>query len=224
MSLQDRNALVTGAGSGLGRALALQLAMRGARVAACGRRLTALQQTAESAPGSIFPFVLDVTSSVEVEEGVDAILAKLGSIDVLINNAAVFPPKCPVESLAVTDWDRAMVTNVRGPFLLMRKIIPLMKQTGWGRVLNISAPLKHLPGAAAYCASKCALDSLTKAAAYELRGTGVLVNAVEPPMMDTEMHQGGAAPSEVAPRILEWVDLPDDGPTGRVVKIESSGA
>ncbi|MFQ3670797.1 MAG: SDR family oxidoreductase, partial [Verrucomicrobiia bacterium] len=123
------------------------------------------------------------------------------------------------ESRAV-DFDRAMATNVRGPFLLMRAVIPSMRAAGGGRIVNVSAPLKHFPTASAYCASKCALDSLTKAVALELRGTDVLVNGVEPPLMDTEMHVGGKAPGDCVGPVLDLAALPPGGATGRVVKIE----
>jgi len=94
-----------------------------------------------------------------------------------------------------------------------------MIQRGTGRIVNISAPIKHLPKATAYCASKCALDSLTKAVSYELKGTDVLVNAVEPPFLDTEMHKGGKKPEEVVAQVLEVAALGAGSPSGRIIKI-----
>ena len=103
--------------------------------------------------------------------------------------------------------------------MLIRAILPGMIQRGFGRILNISAPIKHLPKASAYCASKCALDSLTKAVGYELKGVDVIINAVEPPFLDTEMHKGGKKPEEVVAQILELVALDAESQSGRIVKI-----
>jgi 3-oxoacyl-[acyl-carrier protein] reductase len=124
-----------------------------------------------------------------------------------------------VQDLPVEEWDKIMATNVRGPYLLMRAILPSMIQRGFGRILNISAPIKHLPKASAYCASKCALDSLTKAVSYELKGLDILVNAVEPPFLDTEMHKGGKKPEEVVAPILEMAVLEPGSQSGRIVKL-----
>ena len=112
-----------------------------------------------------------------------------------------------------------MATNVRGPYLMIRAILPGMIQRGFGRILNISAPIKHLPKASAYCASKCALDSLTKAVGYELKGVDVIINAVEPPFLDTEMHKGGKRAEEVVTPIMELVAAETGSQSGRIVKI-----
>jgi NAD(P)-dependent dehydrogenase (short-subunit alcohol dehydrogenase family) len=124
-----------------------------------------------------------------------------------------------VQELPIEEWDKIMATNVRGPYLLLRAILPGMIQRGFGRIVNISAPIKHLPKASAYCASKCALDSLTKAVSYELKGLDILVNAVEPPFLDTEMHKGGKKPEEVVAQILGFAALDAGAASGRIVKI-----
>lgn len=223
MSLSDQVAIITGAGSGLGRALALGLAAQGVRLALLGRRGDRLEATAAEARllgAAVWTRPTDISVSLEVADAVEGVRGEFGRIDILINNAAVFPRKAPVHEVDIVDWDQTLATNLRGPFLLMRAVLPVMRAAGTGRIVNISAPLKHFPTASPYCASKCALDSLTKAAALELRGTDVLVNAVEPPMMDTEMHAGGKRPEEVVGRILELALLPPGSPTGRIVKIE----
>ena len=102
---------------------------------------------------------------------------------------------------------------------MIRAILPGMIQRGFGRILNISAPIKHLPKASAYCASKCALDSLTKAVGYELKGVDVIINAVEPPFLDTEMHKGGKKAEEVVAPIMEMAALDAGSQSGRIVKI-----
>ena len=221
MNLKDKVVLITGAGSGLGKALAVAAGQVGAKVICAGRRKDKIQQTADEvnkAGGTGTAVEMDVTDLKSVEKGLK-MAEKVGPIDVLINNAGIITGMKAVQDLPVEEWDKIMATNVRGPYLLMRAILPGMIQRGFGRILNISAPIKHLPKASAYCASKCALDSLTKAVSYELKGLDILVNAVEPPFLDTEMHKGGKKPEEVVVQILELVALDAGSQSGRIVKI-----
>ena len=221
MNLKDKVVLITGAGSGLGKALALAAGQGGAKVICAGRRTDKIQQTSDEVTkvgGVGTALEMDVTDLKSVEKGVK-MAEKVGPIDILINNAGIITGMKAVQDLPVEEWDKIMATNVRGPYLLMRTILPGMIQRGFGRILNISAPIKHLPKASAYCASKCALDSLTKAVSYELKGLDILVNAVEPPFLDTEMHKGGKKPEEVVAQILELVALDTGSQSGRIVKI-----
>jgi 2-deoxy-D-gluconate 3-dehydrogenase len=221
MNLKDKVVLITGAGSGLGKALSVAAGQVGAKVICAGRRKDKIQHTADEvskAGGMGTAVEMDVTDLKSVEKGVK-LAEKVGPIDVLINNAGIITGMKAVQDLPVEEWDKIMATNVRGPYLLMRSILPGMIQRGFGRILSISAPIKHLPKASAYCASKCALDSLTKAISYELKGLDILVNAVEPPFLDTEMHKGGKKPEEVVAQILELVALDAGSQSGRIVKI-----
>jgi NAD(P)-dependent dehydrogenase (short-subunit alcohol dehydrogenase family) len=221
MNLKNKVILITGAGTGLGKAMALVAGQAGAKVICAGRRKDKIQQTADDvnkAGGMGTAVEMDVTDLKSVEKGLK-MAEKVGPIDVLINNAGIITGMKAVQDLPVEEWDKIMATNVRGPYLLMRIILPGMIQRGFGRILNISAPIKHLPKASAYCASKCALDSLTKAVGYELKGVDVIINAVEPPFLDTEMHKGGKKPEEVVAQILELVALEAGSQSGRIVKI-----
>jgi 3-oxoacyl-[acyl-carrier protein] reductase len=221
MNLRDKVILITGAGSGLGKALAIAAGQAGGKVICAGRRKERIQQTAEEVTkeGGLGTAVeMDVTDLKSVEKGIKQ-AEKNGPIEILINNAGIITGMKAVQDLPVEEWDKIMATNVRGPYLLMRAILPGMIQRGFGRILNISAPIKHLPKASAYCASKCALDSLTKAVSYELKGLDILVNAVEPPFLDTEMHKGGKKPEEVVAQILELAVLEAGSQSGRIVKI-----
>ena len=221
MNLKNKVILITGAGTGLGKAMALVAGQAGAKVICAGRRKDKIQQTADEvnkAGGMGTAVEMDVTDLKSVEKGLK-IAEKVGPIDVLINNAGIITGMKAVQDLPVEEWDKIMATNVRGPYLLIRAILPGMIQRGFGRILNISAPIKHLPKASAYCASKCALDSLTKAVGYELKGVDVIINAVEPPFLDTEMHKGGKKPEEVVAQILELVALEAGSQSGRIVKI-----
>ncbi|MDI9397638.1 MAG: SDR family oxidoreductase [Candidatus Pacebacteria bacterium] len=221
MNLLDKVILITGAGTGLGKALALAAGQVGAKVICAGRRKDKIQQTADEvskAGGTGTAVEMDVTDLKSIEKGLK-MAEKVGPIDILINNAGIITGMKAVQDLPVEEWDKIMATNVRGPYLLIRAILPGMIQRGFGRILNISAPIKHLPKASAYCASKCALDSLTKAVGYELKGVDVIINAVEPPFLDTEMHKGGKKPEEVVAQILELVALEAGSQSGRIVKI-----
>ena len=221
MNLRDKVILITGAGSGLGKALAIAAGQAGGKVICAGRRKDRIEQTAAEVTkaGGVGTVVeMDVTDEKSVEKGVKQ-AEKNGPIEILINNAGIITGMKAVQDLPVEEWDKIMATNVRGPYLLLRAILPGMIQRGFGRIVNISAPIKHLPKASAYCASKCALDSLTKAVSYELKGLDILVNAVEPPFLDTEMHKGGKKPEEVVAQILELAALDAGSQSGRIVKI-----
>ena len=221
MNLNNRVMLITGAGSGLGKALAVAAGQAGAKVICAGRRKERIQQTADEvtkAGGAGTAVEMDVTDLKSVEKGLK-MAEKVGPIEILINNAGIITGLKAVQDLPVEEWDKIMATNVRGPYLMIRSILPGMIQRGFGRILNISAPIKHLPKASAYCASKCALDSLTKAVGYELKGVDVIINAVEPPFLDTEMHKGGKKPEEVVAQVMELAMLEAGSQSGRVIKI-----
>ena len=221
MNLKDKVVLITGAGSGLGKALAITAGQAGAKVICAGRRKERIEQTADEvtkAGGMGTAIEMDVTDGKSIEKALK-LAAKVGPIEILINNAGIITGLKAVQALPVEEWDRIMATNVRGPYLMIRSILPGMIQRGFGRIVNISAPIKHLPKASAYCASKCALDSLTKAVGYELKGVDVIINAVEPPFLDTEMHKGGKKPEEVVAQVMELAMLEAGSQSGRVIKI-----
>ena len=221
MNLKNKVILITGAGSGLGKALALVAGQAGAKVICAGRRKDKIQQIAEEvtqAGGVGLAVEMDVTDLKSVEKGLKQ-AEKMGPIEILFNNAGIITGLKAVQDLPIEEWDKIMATNVRGPYLLIRAILPGMIQRGFGRIVNISAPIKHLPKASAYCASKCALDSLTKAVGYELKGVDIIINAVEPPFLDTEMHTGGKKPEEVVAQVMELATLEAGSQSGRIIKI-----
>jgi NAD(P)-dependent dehydrogenase (short-subunit alcohol dehydrogenase family) len=190
----DRTALVTGAGSGIGRAIARALAAEGANVVVVGRRREPLEETAESieaAGGKALAVTADVARAADVEAAVAAAVEHFGSLDVAVNNAGVFRGGAPLADLAEEDWHTQLGVNVTGVFLALRAEIRQMRtQPSGGAIVNIAstfgAHTRH-PGAAAYAATKAAVSVLTRGAALDHIREGIRINAVSPGAVDTPM-------------------------------------
>ncbi len=202
--LHGHVALVTGASRGIGRATALMLARLGASVALLARsadELAATAQQIEAGGGQALALAADVASHGDVLAALSQTTAALGPVDLLINNAALMP----MGALATGDpaeWRYALEVNLLGPYELLRAALPGMLSRGWGRVVNVSskvAVMNQLTNRSAYVTSKAALDRLTLAAAAELAGTGVTINAVYPGVTDTAMQ---AQLRDAAPGLL----------------------
>lgn len=216
------NIIITGAGRGLGRALALELAQPGRRLGLLARTAAELEETASlaRARGAFVHAIpaevgrLDQAPRIALE-----LVDRLGPIDVLIHNASVLGP-VPLALLAdtaVKDFVQAFEVNVLGPFALTRAVLGSMLLRKGGRIVTISsdAAVNAYPSWGAYGASKAALDHLSKTLAAELEGTGVSVLAIDPGEMDTAMHQAAmpeadraalARPAWVAARVVRLID------------------
>lgn len=201
MSLAGRTALVTGAGRGIGAAIAERLAAEGARVAAAARSHEQVEAVAErlrERGDQAAAFACDVTVEHEVARLVREVETTLGPVDVLVANAGA-ATSAPLGRTALDDWNRMLAVNATGPFLCTRAVLDGMKSRGWGRVVVV-ASVAGLAGAryvAAYAASKHAAVGLVRAAAAEAAARGVTVNAVCPGYVDTEMTR------ETVRRIVE---------------------
>ncbi|MEV8047797.1 SDR family NAD(P)-dependent oxidoreductase [Streptomyces griseoluteus] len=189
-----RTVLVTGAGSGIGRGIALAFATEGASVVAAGRTAAPLEETValiEAKGGTAAAITADVSRSEDVRNLVRRTVDRFGSLDVAVNNAGVFRGGAPVADLPEEDWRTLLDINVTGVmFGLQAEIARMRTQPGGGAIVNIASNLgahRRAKGMAAYIASKAAVSALTRAAALDHIADGVRINAVSPGPSDTTM-------------------------------------
>lgn len=191
--LNGKRAVVTGGGTGIGRAIAKALARAGASVVITGRRRALLDEAAheiEKAGGRCHVETMDVTDGAAVSSGLQRIAAALGGIDVLVNNAGTGGPNaCSTDG--PDRWDEIIRTNLDGVFFCCREALRHMPDGG--RVINISSVLGRfgVPGYTAYCASKHGVIGFTKALALEVAARKITVNAICPGWVETEMARQG---------------------------------
>ncbi|MUT65909.1 SDR family NAD(P)-dependent oxidoreductase [Paenibacillus sp. NEAU-GSW1] len=223
MSLLDHKvAVVSGAGSGLGRAASLAFAREGARVVLLGRRLNKLEETAtliqQQTGQDTLILPTDITNEQQIHAAIQQTIDRYGSIHILMNNAGMLEPGTVLE-LTAHEWQQQVATNLTGPFLLTKAILPSMRQSKYGRIINITAGVSRSGsgGYAAYSAAKAGLESLTRTLADEEQEHGILVNLYNPGMLRTEMHATGKDPAVVTPDLIRLASLPLGGPTGTIV-------
>ncbi len=193
--LNGKVAIVTGASRGIGRQIALLFAKEGAKLVITARSIDSLQEVAreimDAGGGEPFIFALDVKDPQKVQELVDKSLDKYKRVDILVNNAGVTRDGLFVR-MSEVDWDEVLDTNLKGTFLCMRAVSkPMMKQR-YGKIINMASVigLTGNAGQANYAASKAGVIALTKSVAKELGSRNVLVNAIAPGFIETEMTQG----------------------------------
>jgi 3-oxoacyl-[acyl-carrier protein] reductase len=217
LDLRGKNAIVTGASRGLGRAIALELAREGCDLAVCARGEDDLAQAAEEfeATGvNVFSELTDVTVTREVHEFVETAAATLGGIDILVNNAGILRDGQLVKvkdgeivgRMEDAQFDAVIAANLKGVFVCGRAVAPVMIRKGWGRILNASSVVGLYGnfGQSNYIATKAGVIGLTKVWARELGPKGITVNAVAPGFIETDMarrNRSAAEWEETAQRI-----------------------
>jgi NAD(P)-dependent dehydrogenase (short-subunit alcohol dehydrogenase family) len=209
--LSGKVALITGGGTGIGRAIAVAFAREGASVAVAARRVEKLKEVAgaiEKEGGQAIALECDVTRAKDAERAVRETAVKFGKLDVLVNNAGTLSVST-VENITEEDWDRVMTVNLKGPFLLSRAALKEFRKAGGGAIVNIGSVLGlvAMQNRAAYCASKGGVTLLTKAMALDHAHENVRVNCICPSIVETELVKG----------------LFDDSPQGKVLRKAREG-
>ncbi|MFC4784882.1 SDR family NAD(P)-dependent oxidoreductase [Nocardioides sp. MAHUQ-72] len=198
ITFHDKVALVTGAGSGIGRATAVALAGYGAKVAVAGRRTDLLAETVrlvEERGGEALAVPTDVADEQQVRAMVAATVERFGGLDLACNNAGIIGPTAPIVDLSPEDFDLTMSVNLRGAFLCLKHELTVMSGRGGGAVVNVSSvnAVMAEATAAGYCTSKAGLDMLTRVAALEHASQGIRVNSLRPGYVLTPMHDEALA-------------------------------
>ncbi len=216
MLLKDRVAIITGAGSGIGKAAALMLAREGARVGALGRTEGELRETVaeiERANGEAVALVADVSHAEEMRRATEEVAKRWGRLDVVFANAGINGVWAPVEELEPDEWDKTLSVNLRGTFLTIKYAVPHLKKRGGSVVITSSVNGTRMfsnTGATAYACSKAAQVALAKMLALELADDGVRVNVICPGAIETEIDEN------TEKRDLEEVKAPVEFPEGKV--------
>jgi 3-oxoacyl-[acyl-carrier protein] reductase len=191
--IKDKIALVTGGGTGIGRGIALALAGQGAKVVVCGRRKAPLDETVQSVQengGEALAVRADVSRSEDVDRLVKSTLNSYGTVDFLVNNAGI-GGGAPIHTHDLEAWDEILSVNLRGPFLMARAVLPIMRAQRRGHIINISSEsgLEYYQGDGVYGVSKHALNALGEYIQRENQELGIRVDTICPGMVVTEMSQ-----------------------------------
>jgi NAD(P)-dependent dehydrogenase (short-subunit alcohol dehydrogenase family) len=227
MKLKDKVALITGAGRGIGKAVALDYAREGANLAICARTGSEIEETAreiEAAGAECLALECDVSQEEPVLKLIGDVEKHFGRIDVLINNAGVMTRPTPITELEVRKWDYTIAVNLRGPFLVTRAVLPIMIRRKSGSIINVSSSIGRSAYAnfAAYAASKWGLEGLTQALAAEVRGRNIRVNSVEPGYVATKLTGYSGSSPESVTEVFVFLGSDDSkNVTGRM--LSSSG-
>jgi NAD(P)-dependent dehydrogenase (short-subunit alcohol dehydrogenase family) len=195
MRLLGKNAIITGANQGFGKALAEKYVTEGASVVICARdlqKLTEVKITLEQMATNnqkVISIQADVSSEADVKNLIEQSLYELGTIDVLVNNAGIYGPKGSIEDIVWSEWVKAMEVNVYGPLLTSRAILPHMKENKYGKIINLSGggATTPMPGLSAYAASKAAIVRITETLALETKDFHIDINAVAPGALNTRL-------------------------------------
>ena len=219
MRLKDKTAIVTGAGSGFGKGIAMRFAKEGARVGVIDINAEAAREVASQIGNSAFAMEADVSIDGDVSRMVQEALDRWGQLDILVNNAGTTHRNQPMTEVTEEEYERIFAVNVKSVYLSAKHIVPVMKKQGFGVILNVAstAGVRPRPGLVWYNTSKGAMMTATKAMAIELAGEKIRVNAINPVAGETGMlhlFMGEDTPEKRAQFIssipLGRLSLPED--------------
>ena len=219
MRLKDKTAIVTGAGSGFGKGIAMRFAKEGARVGVIDINAEASREVASQIGNSAFAMEADVSIDGDVSRMVQEALDRWGQLDILVNNAGTTHRNQPMTEVTEEEYERIFAVNVKSVYLGAKHVVPVMKKQGFGVILNVAstAGVRPRPGLVWYNTSKGAMMTATKAMAIELAGEKIRVNAINPVAGETGMlhlFMGEDTPEKRAQFIssipLGRLSLPED--------------
>ena len=209
MKLEGKTAIVTGGGTGIGKAIALTFAEAGADVVICSRNKTNIEKVSKeitSLGRRSLAVETDIRVKEQVNEMADKVIKEFGKIDILVNDAAVSDSNCPIMDLTEDIWDLILETNLIGTFLCTQAVAKYMMKQRYGKIINMSSTgaLGAIrPGMSAYTASKCAVVGFTKACAVEFGPYGINVNAIAPGRILTPAVSAHRTPE----KLEEWIEV-----------------
>ena len=195
MRLKDQVAIVTGAASGMGKAIAIRYAQQGARVVVSDLKLDAAADTVreiEAAGGSALAVAADVSSEADVQRMFDTAIAQYGTVDILVNNAGMMDNFVPAAEVTDELWERVLAVNTTGPMRTIRKVLPIFVAKGSGVIINVASigGLNGSRAGIAYTASKHALIGMSKNVAFQYAAAGIRCNVIAPGGVNTNIMSG----------------------------------
>ena len=227
MSLEDKVALITGGGRGIGKAIAIAYARAGAKLALCARTASELEQSVtelRALKTEAQGWICDVSLEEPVKQFVAGAYEKSGRIDVLVNNAGVMTRPVPMTELDIRKWDYTMAVNLRGPFLVTQAVLPIMMKQKSGSIINVSSMIGRGAYAnfIAYATSKWGLEGFSRTLAIEARSSNIRVNSIEPGYVATKLTGfNGSKPDSVTDVFLYLASDESGGVTGKMLSSSS---